>query len=191
MDTQDIVGRRFGRLEVRTFLRREEYKKRYNYLYLCRCDCGTERELPRSNLITGHTTGCGCRQYTKPSGPNSPHWTGHGQISGRLWGHIRNGAKERDLAFEVTIEEAWALFEQQDSKCALTGFDLCLRTVKGKGPQAVSASLDRIDNDKGYTLDNVQWLHKDINWMKGRFDQQRFITLCRAVAEGSEAIPHE
>jgi len=73
----------------------------------------------------------------------------------------------------------------QADKCALTGFDLSMRTVKGKGPNAESASLDRIDNDKGYTLDNVQWLHKDINWMKGRFDQQRFITLCRAVAEGS------
>ena len=57
-----------------------------------------------------------------------------------------------------------------------------MRTVNGRAPNAVSASLDRIDNTKGYVAGNVQWLHKDINWMKGRFTQPRFLALCRAVA---------
>ena len=29
--------------------------------WLCRCDCGTEREVDRSNLIYGISTSCGCR----------------------------------------------------------------------------------------------------------------------------------
>lgn len=34
-----------------------------------------------------------------------------------------------------------------------------------------------------FTLDNVQWVHKDINWMKGRFPMPRFLELCTAVAK--------
>ncbi len=182
MDVQDIVGRRFGELEVRRFLRQEPYQKRNRYIYWCACDCGTERELDRSNLITGHTTSCGCRKATRPTGSKSPYWTGHGEISGRLWAHIQHHARNSGREFTITIEEAWALYEQQGGKCALTGFDISLRTYnRGRGPNAVSASLDRIDNTKGYVPGNVQWLHKDINWMKGRFTQSRFLALCRAV----------
>lgn len=186
VDPADIVGRRFGRLDVLQYLHREPYKGRYHYVYECRCDCGTVRELFRSNIITGHTRSCGCRKATRPTGPNSPHWTGHGKISGRLWGHIKAHARTRKLPVTITIEDAWALFQAQDGKCALTGFDLCLRTPKGNGSNAVSASLDRIDNSKGYVPGNIQWVHKDINWMKGRFNPGRFLTLCRAVAAHCE-----
>ncbi len=59
--------------------------------------------------------------------------------------------------------------------CALTDLPLNFHT-KHK-----NASLDRIDNTKGYTIDNIQWVHKDINWMKGTFTQDQFIELCGSV----------
>jgi len=45
------------------------------------------------------------------------------------------------------------------------------------------ASLDRIDNSKGYHLNNVQWVHKDVNRMKWIFEQDYFIKLCNKVSE--------
>jgi len=178
---EDIVGHRFGRLTVVAYLRREPYKKRYDYYYRCLCSCGGEVEAKRSNLITSHTGSCGCLR--KRRGPASPSWGGHGEISGRIWSAIRKHAEARKLAFDLTIEEAWELFEEQGGLCALTGLPLSQRPSSGGAPTAESASLDRIDNTRGYSPDNVQWVLKDINWMKGTFTQDRFLELCRAVAQ--------
>jgi len=175
----DIVGERFGQLVVEGYDGREPYKRRYTYFYSCRCDCGQLVRVVRSNLITGHTSSCGCLKSRK--GSEHPSWTGHGGISGRLWSHIKAHARNRELPFRLTKAQVWELFEGQLGKCALTGLPLSLTTPKERGPNAESASLDRIDNDKGYVLGNVQWVHKDINWMKGRFSMARFLELCEAV----------
>ena len=44
-----------------------------------------------------------------------------------------------------------------------------------------TASLDRIDSDGAYTIDNVQWIHKDINVMKNSFSEEYFMYLCKLV----------
>lgn len=46
-----------------------------------------------------------------------------------------------------------------------------------------TASLDRIQNDKGYIEGNVQWVHKDINRMKNIFEQNYFIDICKKIIE--------
>jgi len=176
---EDILGQRYGLITVMRFLRREPYRSRYNYYYECRCACGTVREFCRVNLVTWHTISCGCLKTRR--GKNSPCWGGHEGISGRLWGHIKAHAKNRGLSFTVTIQQAWELFVAQGGKCALSGVELSLRASSSGAPNAESASLDRIDNTRGYEPRNIQWLHKDVNWMKGRFTQDRFIEICRAV----------
>ena len=52
--------------------------------------------------------------------------------------------------------------------------------------RSMTASLDRIDSCKGYTIDNVQWVHKWINVMKSDHSQDEFIALCRAVTTHQE-----
>lgn len=44
-----------------------------------------------------------------------------------------------------------------------------------------AASLDRIDSKKDYTIDNVQWVHKDLNYMKQDFTEEEFINYCKLV----------
>jgi hypothetical protein len=43
--------------------------------------------------------------------------------------------------------------------------------------------LDRIDSEKGYTLENIQWVHKTINQMKMNMKENDFIQFCIAVAK--------
>ena len=45
-----------------------------------------------------------------------------------------------------------------------------------------TASLDRIDSNKGYIKGNVQWVHKDVNTMKMDHTQEEFIKICTMVA---------
>ena len=78
------------------------------------------------------------------------------------------------------MEEMWEQWLIQDGKCKLTGKKLLLHTRKGNN---TTASLDRIDSSKGYTKDNIQWIHKDIQRMKTNFDNEYFIEICKKVSE--------
>lgn len=94
----------------------------------------------------------------------------------------------------VTIQDIWQLFLQQGRKCTLTGMPLTLNS-RGPAPDATggrlvsarTASLDRIDSSKGYTLDNIQWVHKDVNRMKMELPESRFVELCTLVAEHAKS----
>ena len=68
-------------------------------------------------------------------------------------------------------------FLKQNKKCALTGSELEIN---------VTASVDRIDSKKGYTKDNVQWVHKKVNLMKGTMSQKDFIETCKSVVETND-----
>ena len=46
----------------------------------------------------------------------------------------------------------------------------------------MTASLDRIDSTRGYTVDNIQWIHKDLNRMKWNLPNDYFINICTLVA---------
>jgi hypothetical protein len=46
-----------------------------------------------------------------------------------------------------------------------------------------SASIDRINNDKGYCLDNIQLVHKKINMMRGTLSVEEFVEMCKAVTD--------
>ena len=71
------------------------------------------------------------------------------------------------------------MYIKQDKKCALTGVPISFE----KTELGYSASIDRIDSKKEYDLDNVQLVHKDVNLMKNRFDQDYFISMCKLVAK--------
>jgi hypothetical protein len=98
------------------------------------------------------------------------------------------GAKDRNLEFAITKEYIMQLLEDQQGRCALSGIDIEVPKITSLNGFAVAptASLDRIDNTKGYTPGNVQWVHKDLNMMKRSYTQERFIELCKLVAKHNE-----
>src|SRR6185437_15211337 len=53
---RDLTGQRFGRLAVL-----QKAGSRHNRVrWICRCDCGTERDFPGDSLKSGHSRSCGC-----------------------------------------------------------------------------------------------------------------------------------
>jgi hypothetical protein len=88
----DLVGKRFGMLEVISFARFGKGQRAY---WNCRCDCGKLSITPTSNLTSGNSTSCGCvrishhlsrsRQYkiwqsmkTRCSNESNPNFTKYG-----------------------------------------------------------------------------------------------------------------
>lgn len=85
---------------------------------------------------------------------------------------IRRGG-QRKYEFTITIEDVWDIYIAQGKTCALTGVPIDFNGT---------ASLDRIDSAIGYVRENIQIVHKHINYMKYIYSQDYFIKMCNLVA---------
>ena len=72
------------------------------------------------------------------------------------------------------------LLMQQNFKCNLSNIQLTYGYIPLK---EITASLDRINNKKGYIEGNVQWVHKYINLMKGYLHEDTFLYLCSELTK--------
>jgi hypothetical protein len=59
---KDLTGQRFHRLLV---LEYQGQGKRSESLWLCKCDCGTERVFAGFSVTSGDKKSCGCQQHRK------------------------------------------------------------------------------------------------------------------------------
>ncbi len=158
--------------------------------YKVRCSCGYEGTRRKDHVDSGRTTCCkSCSSLeTIKNHPNKffakrPH-QGVGGITKTFWQAIVRGAKRRDIPFSITIDYAWKLFEHQGGMCALSGVPINLSSDLRKCNPDYSkftASLDRIDSDKGYEYGNVQWVHKTINYIKRDLKEDEFSFWCHKV----------
>lgn len=174
-----IAGKKFGKLTV---VERAFMKNQTSY-WKCLCECGTEIIVKRSHLGKHHIASCGCLLHRK--GKAHPNWDGCGEISGSIFSRIKTHAKRRKIDFDLTVDYLWELFQNQDGQCALSGVKLNLPKH-----QLVdcTASLDRIDSAGKYSKGNVQWVHKDVNFMKQQFDQDYFLEMCLKITQKQEIV---
>lgn len=54
--------------------------------------------------------------------------------------------------------------------------------VFSKDRYFIFISLDRIDSNKGYIENNIQWVVKEINFMKNNLTEKEFFILCNSVS---------
>lgn len=93
---------------------------------------------------------------------------------------IRCSAETRGKTWYLDADNLADLFEEQNKKCALTGWPLRFPET-GKSSDS-DVSIDRIDNSKGYEIGNVQLVNKAANMMKQMYTQEEFVRVCVAVA---------
>lgn len=56
-EPKDITGQKFGRL---TAVKLTDKRYGASCVWLCKCDCGNEKEVPLMSLTSGNTRSCGC-----------------------------------------------------------------------------------------------------------------------------------
>lgn len=169
-----IIGQRFTRLEII-----DEFRTKGTYKnVLCVCDCGNLVWTHMCVLHAQDTKSCGCYSSDQAA---SRAWTGYEEISGQYIGAIKDGARRRNMLYDIRPRDMWKKFLQQDRKCALTGVELLFSTRCSSKEQ--TASLDRINSTIGYVVSNIQWVHKDINKIKMNLDESIFINWCRLTVQ--------
>lgn len=146
---------------------------------MCVCNSCGQQKILNTTAIKNNKT-CGCQRTKSRSG--NYNWTGHQEIHGKWWGDVKRGAKNRKHDFEIKIEDMWDLFLKQERKCALSGVPIKFSQTTRSWIET-TASIDRIDSEKGYIMSNVQWVHKTVNLMKQSMSQNDFINMCHKISK--------
>lgn len=133
-----------------------------------RCKCGFEALRSAIHLVNNKVACCKSCAKRKLSFEQS------------YLNKIKKRAKKSNIEFDLELDFIINLLKEQDYKCKLSGLPIEIRKV-WHGQINQTASLDRIDNTKGYIKNNVQWLHKDVNNMKHTFTEKYFIDLCKRI----------
>lgn len=171
----NLIGKKFGKLKVLNISSKRK-SIRYRY-WVCICDCGTVKSIRSTHLTQGNVKSCGCDHHKR--GKENCHWRGYQDIPSHIFSGIRIQAKNRNIPFKITIKQMWNIFRKQKGKCALSGmrlyFNSSSRTKDG------NASLDRVDSSRGYSLNNIQWVDKNINKMKNCLSEEQFLNFCKSV----------
>lgn len=156
-------------------LKRLDSTRKNSVLWSCQCLCEKKTLLERTNNQLSRKDSilhCGCK---KPN--HAKNFKGLNEITGSYFYRIARQAKERNFCFEISLQDIWELYLKQNKLCALSKVNISFSNN--------TASLDRIDSSNGYTINNIQLVHKDINRMKVDYKQEYFIEVCKLIALNS------
>lgn len=154
----NLTGNRYGKLTV---LKRHKENDKYNKpQWLCQCDCGKEIIVLGNNLRLGLSESCGCVRIEKNKRRTTHGFTKGGEIQRfyRIWANMIQRCTNPKVPSYVnygergiTVCEQWSDFEKFKDDM----YKSYLEHVDEFGEE--NTSINRIDNDKGYFLDNCEW----------------------------------
>lgn len=181
----DLTGQRFGRLVV---IERADNSADGRARWLCRCDCGQSKTVLGEHLKKGRTKSCGCAK----SESSSKRFKKHGGRNSKLY-RIWSNMKDRCNNPDCKVYSDYGGRGIKVCKEWIDDFSAFQKWALANGYKE-GLTIDRKNNDKGYSPDNCRWTDRKIQGNNKR--NCRYITYKgqrKTVAEWSDitGIPHD
>ena len=162
----DRIGMKYGMLTILELVPTDKGKPTK---YLCRCDCGNEKVLKYGNIYTCKSS-CGCllTKYQKERYLNK-----RGSVDACITDILTTykfNAISRGYVFNLSREQFESLLYEECYYCGVVGYN---RRISKAGIELRYNGIDRIDNSKGYIMDNVVTCCKRCNRAKDTMSQKR------------------
>ena len=163
------IGKQFDRLKVAA---KADFKSKYgDIMWVCQCDCGNVVTVAGKDLKSRHTRTCGCSRK-RPKGVASFN---------KLYGDYSRNAERREIKFELTKEQFAALTKQDCHYCGVKP-EKARKSRPGENGEYIYNGIDRVDNSKGYTADNVVPCCELCNKAKNKYGLEVFETWLKRIA---------
>lgn len=172
---QNLLGRRFGKLTVISSAGRL-WKK---YYWNCICDCGIEKKIRGTHLTHGKIISCGCSKRERRC-VLTKQTEGILGLYTPIYRYYWHSAKRRGLEFNLPLE---FFLQQIQARCFYCGDN---PNNKCKQTNVFYSGLDRINNNKGYILDNIVPCCITCNIMKRNMDQIQFLSQVKKIYRSSQ-----
>jgi len=165
---KDRAGQRSGSLTVTDFSHSQDRKTYWNVV----CDCGKRLTLP-GNALSGKKAQRYCGQSCPTKVLNDEQ-----RIRRRRLISYKAGARSRDLTWELSDDEAWALMQSDCFWCEVpptnvTYWQEDARTQTATWPVN---GIDRLDSKRGYEEGNCVPCCARCNQIKADLSSETFLT---------------
>ncbi len=159
----DLTGHKYN---LWTVLKLTSEKGAKNARWLCRCDCGVEKEVSAPNLRSGGSKGCGhlneitskCKK--SEAGCNA------------LYSRYRWAAKKNNREFSLTKEQFKILTQ---GNCFYCNQIPSTKTPGNSWQEYIYNGIDRKDSNIGYVIENCLSCCSTCNYAKQDISYQEFI----------------
>lgn len=144
-------GKRFGRWTVKEL--RGRCQKTFQMLYLVSCDCGYKKVIQRRGLVSGKSKSCGCLNKeicSKHGLRNHPLYKTYRHMIDRCY-------NQKNKSFNDYGGRGIFVCDEWLGENGLLNF---IKSMK-KRPSKLH-SIDRINNEKGYSPENCRWATKQV-----------------------------
>jgi len=102
-----------------------------------------------------------------------------------LYSRLNNSNKHRPPS-NLTKQDLKDMWDGQQGKCSVTGMHMTYAPRRMKNSTGLNASIDRIDQSKGYEKGNVRLVCYRVNLMRHAGEDVDLLWWCKQIIEGIE-----